>query len=296
MSVRIMSMVFENQSLSSTEKLIMLALADHSNDEGKSIYPSQNTISTKTGFVRTTVNEQIKILIDKGYLVKTGYKKERSNVLELEIVVSKLRMSPETTGGVVVADRGVSSSPTGGVVVADTNHHLTIIKPLKETSQNFSTKEEEVKTKTLDEIGNEAEEIVTAMYLQQIERNNSTHLKNTEGYPEKVRPIIAQFCKRWNMVAPKAGSRGYSDWKKSGDDIADLIAGTKFKAEDVIDAVYDYIKTPDGMKRPIEGYSKFEVSRLGSIYNAVNAVIGKMSNDTGGGKIFYDANGKAIKW
>jgi DNA-binding MarR family transcriptional regulator len=90
MSVRIMSLVFENQELSSTEKLIMLALADHANDEGKSIYPSQDRVSRKTGLSRRTVNRTTKTLVDKGYLRKVGYKEERNNVLELEISIKHL--------------------------------------------------------------------------------------------------------------------------------------------------------------------------------------------------------------
>lgn len=134
MSVRVMSLVFENEDLSSTEKLIMLALADHANDEGKSIYPSQNRVSRKTGLVRQTVNLHIRGLINKGYLNMVGYKIDRSNVLELEINVKML-----STGGGVVEndtlpkgvvkenDMGVSRKVTRDVVVEDTNHHINTI-------------------------------------------------------------------------------------------------------------------------------------------------------------------------
>jgi hypothetical protein len=48
MSIRLMSMVFEATGVTSTEKLILLALADHANDEGKHIYPSIETLCRKT--------------------------------------------------------------------------------------------------------------------------------------------------------------------------------------------------------------------------------------------------------
>lgn len=132
MSVRIMSMVFENQDLSSTEKLIMLALADHANDEGKSIYPSQNRLSKKTGLARGTINKHIQNLLDEKYLWKKGYKIDRSNVLELEINVNKLKIdvgvteddTPDMGEGVTENDKGCHPELQGGVTENDTNHHL----------------------------------------------------------------------------------------------------------------------------------------------------------------------------
>jgi hypothetical protein len=145
MSIRIMSLVFENHELSSTEKLIMLALADHANDEGKSIYPSQITVSRKTGLARGTVNRHVQSLIDNGFLWDKGYRIDKSNVLELEINVKRLAENvgvtesdtPDMGVGVTEDDMGVSSRVTGGVTEDDTNHQLTIIK-------NHQLKEEEI--------------------------------------------------------------------------------------------------------------------------------------------------------
>lgn len=147
MSVRIMSLVFENETLTSTEKLIMLALADHANDEGKSIYPSQNRLSRKTGLARGTVNLHIGELIDQGYLKMVGYKIDRSNVLELEINVKKIATGGGVTendtlpkGGVKQNDKGVSSTITGGVTENDTNHQLTIPQPSLKDITTTTTK------------------------------------------------------------------------------------------------------------------------------------------------------------
>ena len=140
MSVRIMSLVFENQILSPTDKLIMLALADHANDEGKSIYPSQSSLSRKTGLARGTVNQHIQSLQEQGYLKKSRVRTDRSNVLELEIT-SKLaddlstELSTDEPSGVTEDDTSngqVSGRVTPGchgelhpdVTEDDTNHHL----------------------------------------------------------------------------------------------------------------------------------------------------------------------------
>ena len=136
MSVRIMSLVFENEQLNSTEKLIMLALADHANDEGRSVYPSQDLIARKTAFTRTTVNQHVQSLIDKGYLFDMGRRADRSNVLELAINVSKLRSGRGVKEINTSPDRckpdehQVLISPRTGVNEVNTNHQLTIIKPL----------------------------------------------------------------------------------------------------------------------------------------------------------------------
>jgi DNA-binding Lrp family transcriptional regulator len=135
MSVRIMSKVFDNQTLTPTQKLVMLALADHANDEGKSIYPSQSTVSRKTGLARGTVNRHVKELIDNGYLRAVGYKSERSNVKELEIVVSKLGVTESDTSKSNGKSQQVSQRMTTGVTEDDTNHQLTINKTSLKDSQ-----------------------------------------------------------------------------------------------------------------------------------------------------------------
>lgn len=141
MSVRLMGLIFDSRTLSSTEKLIMLALADHANDEGKSIYPSQNRLSQKTGLARGTVNKHIQILIDKGYLNRVRYRQDYSNTLELEIIAENLsgqgvteNDTPPQEGvteddtsdpeGVTQDDRGCHGELQGGVTQDDIKHHF----------------------------------------------------------------------------------------------------------------------------------------------------------------------------
>lgn len=67
MSIDFMSMVFKDESLKSTEKLVLLAIADNSNDEGL-CYPSMSTLQKKTSLGRAAVNRNLTILREKGYL------------------------------------------------------------------------------------------------------------------------------------------------------------------------------------------------------------------------------------
>ncbi len=72
MSLRIMEQVF-NSNLKPTQRLIMICLADNSNNEGV-CFPSLNTIIKKSGLSRDTVVSNIKKLEENSNL----YKKYRS--------------------------------------------------------------------------------------------------------------------------------------------------------------------------------------------------------------------------
>jgi hypothetical protein len=62
MSVRLMSMVFEASCITSTQKLVLLALADHAADDGTSIYPSVETLANKTCLSNAAVRKALKEL------------------------------------------------------------------------------------------------------------------------------------------------------------------------------------------------------------------------------------------
>lgn len=69
MSVKIMTQVFADTRLKSSQKLVMLALADYSGDEGV-CFPSISTMVTKTSLSNKTIITSIRKLIDAGFLIK----------------------------------------------------------------------------------------------------------------------------------------------------------------------------------------------------------------------------------
>lgn len=76
-------------NLPPTEKFVLLAIADFSNDKKGIAWPSQNTIANKTGYSRQTVNRAIKRLCAKGVLVSSKQSaegKSTSNVYRINIV------------------------------------------------------------------------------------------------------------------------------------------------------------------------------------------------------------------
>ncbi len=67
MSIRLMSAIFESKTLGPTERLIMLALADHADDEGR-CYPSIARLCQRTGLSERATQTNIKKLVEAGYI------------------------------------------------------------------------------------------------------------------------------------------------------------------------------------------------------------------------------------
>jgi len=82
MSVKLMSMTFdadipdtkvgENNVSSSTIKFVLLAMADHANDDGRSIYPAVGKLCKKTALADRTVQRAIDALESLGIVRATG--------------------------------------------------------------------------------------------------------------------------------------------------------------------------------------------------------------------------------
>lgn len=67
MSIRLINKAFESEMLGPTERLIMLALADHADDSGR-CYPSIQRLCKRTGLKERSVQSNLKKLCDRGYL------------------------------------------------------------------------------------------------------------------------------------------------------------------------------------------------------------------------------------
>lgn len=75
-----MSAIFDSLTLGPTERLVMLALADHADDEGK-CYPSILRLCDRTGLSERAVQNNIKKLVSQGYLsVNIGGGKGNANL------------------------------------------------------------------------------------------------------------------------------------------------------------------------------------------------------------------------
>jgi len=76
MSIKLITKVFEDKSLTSTQTLIMVAMSDNANDDGI-CYPKLENIMAKTKLGRTSVVNNLKILEEKEILQKTFRAKKK---------------------------------------------------------------------------------------------------------------------------------------------------------------------------------------------------------------------------
>lgn len=74
MSIKLMSNILE-LDLPTPEKFTLLVMADFANDEGKSVYPSQETIAHKTSQSVHTIVNAVARLKQKGYISVVGRRK-----------------------------------------------------------------------------------------------------------------------------------------------------------------------------------------------------------------------------
>jgi hypothetical protein len=117
MSIRVMSAVFDAEGLTSSEKIVALALADHCHDDGTEARPGLKRIETKTALSRRTVQAVIKSLISKGVMALD----KRSTPTDpnwYRFILTPDGRSLAAMGGAVVAPGGCSGCTPGGAVVA----------------------------------------------------------------------------------------------------------------------------------------------------------------------------------
>jgi len=111
MSVKVMTLVFEYEGLKSTEKLILLAYADHADDSGANVYPSVETVARKTNLNKRTVQRKTKELEEDGFLFSQGWAHCRTK--KWRINVNKLRGAAESHPG-RESHEGAAENPTEG--------------------------------------------------------------------------------------------------------------------------------------------------------------------------------------
>lgn len=87
MSVRVMSAVWSNGPTDSTQRFVLLALADSASDDGGNAYPSINKLAKKCALSERTVIRALDGLTNDGYLIRYR-RKDTSNMYQ--IVISKL--------------------------------------------------------------------------------------------------------------------------------------------------------------------------------------------------------------
>lgn len=93
MSVKIMSAVWENGPADSTQRFVLLALANYSNDEGSGAYPSFATIAKRCSISRRTAIRAVDSLIESGYLTRTRRANDKGLFTSSDYRINVVRLS-----------------------------------------------------------------------------------------------------------------------------------------------------------------------------------------------------------
>lgn len=145
MSVRVMSMVFEAQGITSTQKLVLLALADHAADDGTSIYPSIDTLVNKTCLSNAAVRRALKELRDQVGVIRIARRFTSRTPNKYAINVSHLaslkRVLPDDTKESWVLPRSTQGATKkhSRVLPRSTDPSLTINESSVDPSLNASS-------------------------------------------------------------------------------------------------------------------------------------------------------------
>lgn len=167
-----MAEVFDAENLSSRDKFILLAMADHADHDGTGIYPGNTELSRKTGYSKRTIKNAQDSLKDKGIIeLVSSEDPESQKAREWRINPGEL----DSPGGVnEVQDPGErDSSPPGerGSTQPSVNNH--------KDSRNKNT------APTRDEITP-----IVELWLDHLEE----HYPNRQRY-ENGHHIYEQYCK-----------------------------------------------------------------------------------------------------
>jgi hypothetical protein len=104
-----MSRVFESD-LPTTEKFVLLAMADYASDSGESIFPSIETLARKTSLSDRSVQNAIKMLIEDGYLEMACKGWGRNNTNRYRILCSRF---DEATAPIIKGERATPINKKG---------------------------------------------------------------------------------------------------------------------------------------------------------------------------------------
>lgn len=137
MSIRLMSDVWR-LDLPTVEKMVLLVIADHANDEGTQAYPSQATIAAKASISVRTVQRAVNTLCAQGYIRMFKHAGGSAECREdrrphlYQININALR--GDTVTRRTSDANGVTITPSTGGQSRPMNHPL---EPSKETPSSF---------------------------------------------------------------------------------------------------------------------------------------------------------------
>ena len=126
MSIKAMSWVFEQTELAGNEKLVLLSLADHCNDDGIA-YPSVERMALKSSISKRSAQRILNKLDDDGWLTRDVRGHHKTTVYKL-VFSRGAKLSP-LDQGCQMEPSGVTNDAFRGDIAVSPKPSLTVREP-----------------------------------------------------------------------------------------------------------------------------------------------------------------------
>ena len=143
MSVKQMGLVWE-LNLPPNQKIVLLALADHADDDGGNVYPSIKRTAWKTGYNERQVQRILSELRESGLIEQVANAEGgRGKTTRYQLYLEKGdKLSPFTPDSQSKGDKSSAQRVTSETVKGDAHVTRTIIEPPVEPSEEYSVSHE----------------------------------------------------------------------------------------------------------------------------------------------------------
>lgn len=189
MSVKVMSWVWEHSRSRGAQRLVLLCIADHANDDGLEAFPSLARLARKTGMTERGVQKAIQSLVGLGELqVTMGGGRGRSNryrvLMQTPNVVPPLEPNPEPETPNPIPRTTFTESGSTNTVPENpepSSYELSFNRPKNSSSKSSSRKPEPYR---------EDVEKICQHLADQIAANGSKRPKVTDEWRRQARLLI----------------------------------------------------------------------------------------------------------
>jgi len=276
MSVRVMALVFEadiqdmpyekdgekRNAKASTVKLLLLAYADHSNDEGEAAYPGYTLLERKTALSRQGIADTLEAVQQNGFMTLVGKSKRDTNNYQINVEKLEELVKPldyQKTVRVKPLDQHESSHLTStsqatglNPSITTPNHPLGAEAPARTAQQK--------KGDIMDGI----------LHFAALAADPATALKaKVQEFPADVQDTIQALAEiyRWPAgsipAKPRGNSKGgsYAQWINEARTINQIISGF---GREALESTYTPCK-------------KLSISHPGAVLWCLPAEVGKLS-------------------
>lgn len=240
MSVNLMSAIFEteffdlkdengNITKASTAKIVLLAMADHANDEGEGIYPSITKLCKKTALSEQTIRNTFDALRFNGIISLQGISKYGTNNHSINtacfpkaigketVVLTLYPLDPPLTGGATPPNRSLLPphplDPNHNIIIQETSLHTDEIKGKYKTNP--------LTEKDLEDVNKKVSAIISGDFSTQAREAAGTAWRGRELTPPQYLIYGDWWHKKTglHMYGAKAKSKLDAEWTKSFKDL-----------------------------------------------------------------------------